>query len=206
MTQTLAIPNLDPKALQAGKLELEKDTREAAALVITDRDTYAAVGAVLRERLRELDAAEAFREKYTKPAYKHWKDLCELLSTEPHKRLCAALKKAIGDYDLREATEKAEAAKQARELVAAQGPTPDVAALTEALTVANAPQARAEGVSTQLVWKVKRVVEDLLPDAYWTPSLDAIQAEAERQGVKGDEPPVIPGVVFEREASVTGRR
>jgi tRNA(Ile)-lysidine synthase TilS/MesJ len=85
-------------------------------------------------------------------------------------------------------------------------PVPDIPAMTAALTVANAPEAQAAGVSTTFVWRVKRIIPDMLPREYWVPSDALIAAEAARQGDRGDDPPVIPGVVFEREAQVTGRR
>ncbi len=196
-----AIPNLDPKALAAGKLALERDAAEMSSFVITDRDTYAAVGVVLIERLRELDIAEAFREKYTKPAYKNWKDLCELLSIEPHKKLCAAIKKALGAYDLRELAEKQEATQQARALFAEQAP---VTAITEALTIANAPEATAEGVGTRFVWVVKRYNKDLMDPEYLVP--DEKKCEAVARAHRGEEAPFIRGVVFELAAQVSGKR
>lgn len=203
MNTALAIPNLDPKALEAGKVALERDTADARALTITDPDTYAAVGAVLRERLREYDVAKAFRDKVTKPVHAHWKHLCELLSVKPHEDLIAALKTAIGDYDLRELAAKNEAAQAARALVAA--PVPDIAAMTQALTVANAPEAQAEGIGTRFVWKVKRYLETAVIDPeYLIPNEAKINAVARAH--KGEEPPFIRGVVFELAAEITGKR
>jgi hypothetical protein len=202
VTTTLALPNLDPKALEAGKAALERDTADARALTITDPDTYAAVGAVLIERLREYDVAKKFRDDITKPVHAHWKRLCDLLSCKPHEDLIAAIKKAIGDYDLRELAAKQVATEQARAVFAA--PVPDIQAMTAALTVANAPEATAEGVGTRFVWKVKRynvdlmAPEDLLPNE---PKINAI-ARAHR----GEDPPFVRGVVFELAAEITGKR
>lgn len=53
---------------------------------------------------------------------------------------------------------------------------------------------------------VKRINPDLLPDEYWSPDMTKIANEAERQGTRRDEPPVIPGVIFELEARVGARR
>lgn len=199
---TTAVPNLDPEAVKASHLAIAVEVREASELVIEDPETYAAVGAILIERLKQYDAAKDFRDKVTKPVYAHWKYLCDLLSVKPHEDLIKALKGAIKAYDLREDARKRLAAEEARALFAA--PTPDIPAMTQALTVANAPEAQADGVSTTFVWKVKRIIPDLLPDAYWIPDEAGIAQVARDH--KGDDPPVIPGVVFERDAQVTGRR
>ena len=199
-----ATPNLDPKAIEAGKLALVRDTEAMRDFTITDRATYEAVGAVLIERLREYYAAKAFREKYTAPAHKTWKGLCELLSVKPYEDLIAAIKASLGAYDLRDRAEKLEAAQAARALVAE--PAPNVQAITEALTIANAPEAQAAGVSTRIVWVVKRIEKALLLPEYLRPDEDAIGAEADRQGTSGDTPPVIPGVIFEQVARIAGRR
>ncbi len=205
MTETAATPNLDPKALAAGKLAIEKDATDASALVITDRDTYAAVGAVLIEKLREYDAAKKLRDDHTKPIYAAWKKSCDLFKPviDAHEKLCSALKAAIGAYDLRELAEKQEAAQQARALVALPGPMP-VAAITEALTVANAPEATAEGVGTRFVWQVKRYNKDLMDPEYLIP--DEKKCEAVARAHRGEEPPFIRGVVFELAAQVSGKR
>lgn len=203
-----ATPNFDPAALQAGLARLQTEAAEARELVIDDPGTYSAVGAILIERLKEYDQSKALRDAVTKPLHEGWKKTCALFkpNLDAWEQLIGALKKSIGDYDLREAETKRLAAAEARAVFAAA--TPDIPAITAALTLANAPEARAEGVSTEFVWKVKRVNSDLLPDAYWSPDPALIAAEAARQLqlYRGDDPPVIPGVVFEREAQVRGRR
>ncbi len=209
---TQATPNFDPRALETGLARLRSETAEARELVIDDPDTYAAVGALLIARLKEYDEAKALRDAVTKPLHDGWKKTCALFkpSLDAWDDLIRALKASIGAYDLREAEAKRLAAEQARAVFAA--PVPDIPAMTAALQTANAPEARAAGVSTDFVWKVKRIVPELLPGwhaaigPYWEPNRVAILAEAERQGTRGDDPPVIPGVVFEREAQVTGRR
>lgn len=203
---TQATPNFDPEALKVGLVALQADAAEARELVIPDADTYAVVGSILIARLKEYDAAKELRDRVTKPLHDGWKKTCALFkpALDAHEQLIAALKKAIGDYDLRELEAKEAASREARAVFAA--PTPDVSALTEALAVANAPLAHADGVGTKFVWKVKRIVAELLPDSYWVPDMTAIDDEASRQGTGGDAPPVIPGVIFERVAQVSGRR
>jgi hypothetical protein len=199
-----ATPNLDPAALQAGLARLQVETAEARELVIEDPDTYAAVGAVLIERLKQYDESKELRDRVTKPLHEGWKKTCALFkpNLDAWDELIRALKKALGDYDLREAERKRLAHEQARAVFAA--PVPDIPAMTAALTVANAPEAQAVGVSTTFVWRVKRIVPDLLPDEYWIP--DEARLATVARVHTGDDPPVIPGVVFEREAQVTGRR
>lgn len=202
---TAGVPNLDPKALAAGKLALERDAEAMRTFTITDPDTYAAVGAVLIERLREYDIAKKLRDDHTKPIYAAWKKACELFKPhiDAHERLIAAIKKTLGDYDLRELAAKQAAATEARALVAAPGPAP-VAAITEALTVANAPEASAEGVGTRFVWRVKRYNVDIMDPAYLIQ--DEKKCEAVARAHRGEEPPFIRGVVFELAAQVSGKR
>lgn len=202
--EPIGVPNLNPEALKAGKLALEKDTRDAAALVITDAETYAAVGSILVQRLREYDVAKALLSSVADPMYASWKRVRDLLSVKPHEDLIAALKKAIGAYDLKERAEKDEAARAARALVSAPASPNVVAAITEALTLANAPEASAEGVGTRFVWKVKRYNVDLMDLADLVPNETKINAIARAH--RGDEPPFVRGVVFELEAQVSGKR
>lgn len=201
-------PNLDPKALAAGLATLRADTAEARELVITDRDTYAAVGAVLIERLKEYDASKALRDRVTKPLHEGWKNACALFkpNLEAWEELIKALKKAIGDYDLRELAEKNAAALAARAVFAA--PAPDVAALTEALATANAPEAAAEGVGTRFVWQVKRYLETSSIDPeYLIPNEPKVNAVARAwKSQDPNEPPFVRGVVFELAAQVSGHR
>ena len=56
---------------------------------------------------------------------------------------------------------------------------------------------RAEYHARAQRWRVKRIAEDLLPDAYWIPDMATIQEHALNH--RGEEPPPsIPGVIFER--------
>ncbi len=114
----------------------------------------------------------------------------------------AGLKKAIGAFRLK----KADAER--RELAAAraaadEGRSNDALAHVQASQAIAAPDAaRAQ---TRFVWEVKRIAPDLLPDEWWTPDAARIAAVAKDAG-SSDEPPVIPGVVFERVPIVAARR
>lgn len=119
-----------------------------------------------------------------------------------------ACKNAIGTYKLAEAEREREA--RAAALAAAQ--TGDAEELTRALTEASAAGAGVHATGTATVatrWVIERIADDLLPEAYWMRVHNgaAIDAEIERQGgLTNEDAPVIPGVVFKREARVGARR
>jgi hypothetical protein len=118
----------------------------------------------------------------------------------------AACKRALGAYKLAEA--ERERAARAAALAAAN--TGDAEALTEALTTASVAGAGAHASGTATVatrWVIDRIAEGLLPDEYWSPDTAKINAEIARQGgLSREEAPVIPGVIFKREARVGARR
>lgn len=47
-------------------------------------------------------------------------------------------------------------------------------------------------------WYIKRITIDLLEERFKCPDMAAIEREAREQGISGNEPPVIAGVIFER--------
>ncbi len=121
----------------------------------------------------------------------------------------------MGAYELAQRKAKEEAMRAAQALVAAppqaspfpDGGPPVSAALTAALSVANAPEVRAEGLGARFVWKVKKVVPEMMvlgtPDLPGlTPDVKGIEAYA-RGWKDKDHPPIIPGVVFELEGTVS---
>jgi len=201
----LAILNIDEKALIAGRLALERDTAEMRALVIDDPDTAEAVGSVLIARLREYDIAKETREKYTGPAHKTWKNLCELFDVKPHEALITAIKGALGAWQKRVEVARLEAEQVARAALVAG----DVQALTTSLQTFNAPEQKAEGVGSRKVWKVKRYnTAMMIPSSDALPGLvpDASAIAAFARAHRGEDPPVIPGVIFEQEIEIFGRR
>lgn len=106
------------------------------------------------------------------------------------------LKMAMGAWRLAEAART----REARELVAT---TDDGATLVNALAVATEAPADARS-TTRFVWRVQRVTADLLPDEWWCPNMAALESAAREH--KSDDPPVIPGVTFERHAVIGARR
>lgn len=190
------------------KLELQK---EAAAIELkslegceinTEEDAIEA-NEYLKARMREADAIEAIRKAAVAPLnaeHDRIQGMCNPV-LGIYKQISKTVKAALGSFALAQAEEQRRALAEVARV--AQEPTPD--ALTEALAVVDdtAPT-KLEGTSTRAVWKVKRVAQDLLPEAYKMP--DHAKIEAFARACSPEKPPIIPGVVFELEAVVTVRR
>ncbi len=212
-TQTLSIA---PEALKQGAAAIREDLEYVKTLRVDSPALFQTVGALLIEQLKVLDAMQAQRDKVTIPLYQGWKNNCALFSEglTLQTELCAALKSLVGAYELEQANAKALATQEARAALV----TGDVQTIERALTTVNesAPVA-AQGVSTTIAWAVKRVVEGepcsccgskrgMVPAQYWTEGANVSALNDLAARWKENEPPIVPGVVFERAASVTGRR
>jgi hypothetical protein len=187
---------------------LESATAEAEGLdeiLVEDQESLELILGRTSELCRILDAFEAERKLVVEPInakknevqgrYNPVKEALGYLISEY---------KAKGNAYLLEQDAKRRALESAAAKAARAGDTP---ALKTAIVASQAAApVKVAGASTQFEWKVKRYVLDLLQDEFWCPDAVKIQDEAERQGVKGDEPPVIAGVVFERVASTAVRR
>jgi len=181
----------------------ESDLQTWREFTIDTAEEYEAVDAVLSDVVRRKDAATAMRTSATGPLYKATKTIESWFA--PYlgalTGLEVLLKGGMGTYRLAQA----EREREAREAAAVAADADDSEALTEALTVAaEAAQAPAGRASVGFEWRVARIVEDLLPREWWTPNTKRIDAHAKAH--KGDDPPVIPGVVFERVAKIGARR
>ncbi len=199
----------DANAVAAVQAEAETELAGLGDFTVDDAEAYAATDAFLTEIVTKKDAIEAMRQQAVGPlneakaVIQAWfkPALTALASVE------GALKQAMAAWLLRQ--KAAEAAARANALAAVQ--SGEGTALVEALTVAADAQAapKAGRAVASFSWQVARVAEDLLPDEYWvprTPNMSAILAEARRQGITGEEAPVIPGVIFKRVATVGARR
>lgn len=208
--------SITPEALKQGAAAIREDLAYVKSLRVDTPALFQTVGALLIEQLRVLDAMQEQRDGVTKPMHAAWKAACELFSEslDLQKELCAALKSHVAAYELQQAEAKALATQAARAALA----TGDVQTIERALTVVNesAPVA-AQGVSTVIGWAVKRVVpgepckccgstRGMVPREYWTEGADLSKLNDFASRWKETEPPIVPGVVFERAASVTGRR
>lgn len=182
---------------------IQREAEELATLTtgtaVTTPEEYELVDATLTEIVRKRDAMLSMRGEATGPMYKAIK-VVEGWFRPVDKAFASAiadLKGALGAYRL----EQAKREREARELAAKAAETGDadtmITALTTAATVAAPPPGAAR---VALRWVRKRIAEDMLDDAWWCPDLAKIDAFAKAH--KGDEPPVIPGVIFERTADV----
>lgn len=176
----------------------------ARAPEITDEAALVAADGMLTEIVRLKDDLVSRRQAAVKPT----KQLVAEVESwfRPYiKDVEAAedaLKKTIGAYRTRKANEGR------RQLLAAraasdEGRTDDALAHVQASQAIAAPDAARAG--TRFAWEVKRIAPDLLPDEWWTPDVERINTVAEEAG-SSDEPPVIPGVIFERVAIVSAKR
>jgi hypothetical protein len=213
MTQALSI---SPDALREGANALRADLEYIKSLSCNTPELHALIGGLLIEQLKVLDAMQEQRDGVTKPMHEAWKNACALFSEglDLQKQICAALKTHIAAYELTQAEAKALATEQARAALVAG----DVATIERALTVVNeAAPAPVQGVSTTFKWAVKRLAEaapcqhcgstrGMLPREFWTEGADLGALNALAGKCHDNEPPIVPGVVFERAASVTGRR
>lgn len=170
---------------------------------IETAEEYAAVDSCLSDVVRRKDAATAMRTSATGPLYKATKTIEGWFA--PYlgalTKMEALLKGGMGSYRLAQATKE----REAREAAAQAADAGDGAALTEALTVATeAAQAPAGRASVGFEWRVHRVVPDLVPREWLIPDERRIAQFAKAH--KGDDAPVIPGVIFERHAKIGARR
>ncbi len=190
--------------LAAKQVEAESfaTPEQLATIVVTDATTYTEVTALRTEVRAELDSTVKLRQAAAQPWKKVATTIEEMFRPTVKALECieSNIKGKLEAYVIAKA--KAEAEANARALKAAQAD--DSTALTTALTESAALAQRDEGGRVVLSWVVDRVAPDLLPDEWWTPDHAKIAAVAKAH--KGDEPPVIPGVIFKRDASVAVRR
>lgn len=112
------------------------------------------------------------------------------------------LKRAIGAYRLKKAEDERKALDAARAAADAGNSSAALAHVQASQALAAPDGARAQ---TRFAWEVKRIAPDLLPDEWWTPDVARI-AEVAKAAGSSEEPPVVPGVVFERVAIVAASR
>jgi hypothetical protein len=198
---TLALPTsaADVAALQR---DAESDAPTIRAITIADAGDYEFADAILTDVVRKKDAVVAMRKSATGPLYgvirtvEGWfKPVVSALeASERH------LKSAMGAWRLELDTRE----RAAREAAAVAAESGDAGAMLEAINAANAasPDAVDGRATVRFTWVIKRIAEDLLPDEWWTPDVARISALAEGDG----EPPVIPGVIWEKVPHVGARR
>jgi len=191
-------------ALAAEQREAEDSVRALEGLTIISDEMYEAADAMLTATAQRLDAVVAMRKRATAPLgeakreIEGWfRPLVRALEAS-----IAELKRAIGGYRVMLAEEE----RKAREAAALAAATGDADALCNAMVAADASATPPAGRATcRFEWRIKRIAEDLLSREWLTPDVARIAAYA-KDWSSGSEPPVIPGVVFERTAIVGARR
>jgi hypothetical protein len=170
---------------------------------VVDDATLGAADELLTQAVQLLDAAKLCRSSVTGPVYKAIKEVearfkPAIVNLETFIFGC---KKQIGGYRVLLANEAAAARLAAAE--AAQ--SGDADALVQCLNDADTLAAKPAGVGAgaRIRWVVKRINPELLPDEWWCPDEARLQELALDH--KGDDAPVVPGVDFERAASVSAR-
>lgn len=196
MIHEIEIPHT---AADVATLQLEAEASGAFPdFLIETPDEYASVDAWLSDVVRKKDAVVSMRQTATGPLKATIKviDGWFLPVVRALERSETRLKGHMQEYQLavREADRKAR-------LAVATAPEGDELMMALATASAAPPAGRA---TTSFGWAVKRVLPDLLPDEYWIPDEKRL-AEVARAH-KGDEPPVIPGVVFESIVRIGARR
>ncbi len=190
--------------LAARQRELEEDAKpeSLATIVVASEADYTLV-TELRAGVRAVkDELVTLRQGAAQP----WKKVAATIEEMFRPAIKAA--EAI-ETDFRGKLEAYQAARllaerEAREAATAAAMADDSEALVEALNESTALAQRPDGGRVAVRWVVKRIIADMLPDEYWCP--DAAKIDAVAKAHKGDEPPVIPGVVFEQSVSVAVRR
>lgn len=184
-------------------LEADAQPSALAAITVEDEGDYAVV-TELRASVRSAkDELVTLRQSAAQP----WKRVATTIEAMFRPAIRAA---ETIEADFRGKLEAFQLAKvqrerEARELATQAAQSGDSATMLAALTESAAlAQATPDGGAVRLQWVVERIVQDLLPDEWWTP--DTAKIEAVAKAHKGDEPPVIPGVVFKQAASVAVRR
>jgi hypothetical protein len=172
---------------------------------VESAEEYTAIDAFATELGREESAWVALRQATVTPL----KRVVTAVEAEFRPAATAlanardACKRALGAWALAQAAAEAKAREAAR--VAAE--SGDSETLVVALNTATAAAVKPDGgARVGLRWAIKRIVPELLAREYFSPDMARIEAAAVALGVRGDEPPVIPGVVFERVADVAAGR
>lgn len=201
---TVAVP-ANAKDVQALQRQAESDHETIAVVSISDDAEYAFADQLLTHVVQRRDAAIAMRKEATVPLYgvirtiEGWFKPLVDADTRSEKHL----KGAMGAY----LAERARLEREARELAAKAAEEGDAEALLTALTVATEASETPAGAraTARFEWRVRAVPYPLtVPREFWCvdrPKLDAL-AKAH----KGDDPPAVSGVEFERVAIMGARR
>jgi hypothetical protein len=195
--------SFSPIALAQAQVTANTELAQLAQLSIENAQDAKEANDYLRDRQRELDAVEKMLSETLAPIREGEKRIRGLFAPTLArcKEVVAIMRNMLANW---EKTQR-EAQRKALAEAAAVAQTRDAAALTTALVKAEAaaPQ-KLEGTSFIRTWKVARIVEGLLLREYLCPDLKKIEAIGKAH--KGDEPPIVPGVVWVEDFSPRVRR
>jgi hypothetical protein len=182
-------------------------TKESALLADAsiDNDEDAADANVsLKDWLSKLDKVSKMKKETLAPLKEAEKRINDLFKPllDKGQALTGHVRGMLERYELEKRTAQREAMAKAAEAAQLQEPDALLTALTEA---EDAAPVKLEGTSFRRVWVIKRIVEALLPDEYWTVDTKKIEAVG-KAFAKSDTPFDIPGVVWEEQLSSTVRR
>ena len=184
---------------------LQKAAEDQAPIIldlrVEDADDYTIADDLLSDLARRKDEIVAMRKSATGPLYTVIKTVESWF--KPYITVLdggiSHLKGQLSAYNVAEA-KRLEASRQA---ATAAAEARDSAALLAAVSEpAPAPVGRA---TTTWFWRVDRVIREMLRDEDLIPDMAKFEAAAKAAG-SGEQPPVIPGVVFVRDARMGARR
>lgn len=176
--------------------DAEHDRPDILALTCDCDDDYEFLDERLSDLANRLDAVETMRTSATKPLLdtKRTIDGWFAPAKEAIQECIAHVKRVMGAYLLA----KQETAREASEIAAVAQAQGDAEMMTAAAEIVADASAAVEGRATQTYyWRVKRVVEDMVPDEYWVIDYARLGEIAKAAG-SAEQPPVVPGVIFER--------
>jgi len=197
-------PTLTAARVAEIRKEAESDAELFGSMVVDDEDSYTIADSCLTIAVNRRDALVAARKDFLAPVKAEVNRVEALVrtATKVDDVTVLHLKREIGAFRVAQAQAQEDARRLAQD-AAREG---DADTLHTALAIADSAAEAPTGRATcRFVWRVKRIAEDLLPSEYFVPDRARIDAEAKAWG-GGEDPPVIPGVVFERVAQIGVRR
>ena len=204
--RALAIPPLDTATNAAAiQRQAEADVPVVKAMVVDTAEDYALADAALTDVVTRKDAVQAMLKSATAPLNAGLKVVRSWFApaVDALETCEAHLKGQLSTYRVRQAAE-AQKAREAAALAVESGASADaqLAALQTAADAGAAPQGRS---TVAFAWAVDRVVApDMVPDEWWR--VDDAKLAAFAKAHKGEDAPVVPGVLFKRIARVGARR
>lgn len=195
---------LPTNAITVAKMqaEIEGDAEFLLTTTVDNADDYTFADELLSDLAGKLDALVAMRKRATDPLKASAKEIESWFrpSVKALEGVITHLKGVMGTY--RKGVEAARLASIEAAAVAAE--THDAPALLEAMAATPAaPEGRA---TCAWYWRVARVFRPMLRDEDLIPDLAKFDAIAKAHPGADTQPPVIPGVTFERCPRIGARR